>query len=299
MVIPKDLSQQRDQFLITTPMTDLKSVLNKFLQTQSVLHSEEILSRLVYEAIEDCYLDGIKLVEFRYAPTFIADGHPHLTFQKIVRAFEKGLKLASHFAVGVGFIGIFQRIKNQKTNEIVRDFFLDHRGHFIGVDLADDETFAPATNFKTLFEPFLKKGIPITIHAGEVPNAQSPQNVRDAIEILGATRIGHGLQIIQSPEIMEFVKAKKITLELCPTSNWLTRSVQELKSHPIQKLRDYGIPVTVSTDDPGIFDLTLTHEYSVLEKQFHWKTEDFKEVNQNALRASFLSTEIKNKFWSD
>lgn len=295
--IPDDPTAQRKMFLVEEPMTDLIAVLNKFGATQVVLDSEEVLARITYEAVEDALADGIKILELRYAPTFILDGHPNLNFEKIHRGILKGLNAASNLPIAVGLICIFQRTKDHATQDRVFDFFLETKNTWIGADLADDELNFPSKNFYKTFDKIAASGMPITVHAGEVPNSSSPKNVIDAIEHLNAKRIGHGLQIINNQQALNKVFNLNIPLELCPTSNWLTNAVPTLESHPIRKLMEAGILCTINSDDPGIFGIDLVNEYRLLHEKYGFTESEFVRCNDIAAQASFISSEIKQKYW--
>ena len=142
--VPSDPAAQRKQFLVEEPMTDLVAVLRKFGATQKVLDSEEVLARITYEAVEDAVKEGIRILELRYAPTFILEGHANLNFEKIHRGILKGLSLASKLPIAVGLLCIFQRTQSHKTQDRVFDFMMDTKNTWIGADLADDEQNHPA-----------------------------------------------------------------------------------------------------------------------------------------------------------
>lgn len=296
--LPSDPQQQRDQFLITSPMKDLGSVLSKFLHAQKILASEEILERLAFEACEDAYNDGVLVVEMRYAPTFITDGHPSLSFEKIHRAFQKGLNLAmQRFPMVAGLIGIIQRIKSFEEASKVVDFMIDHRESFIGLDLADNEDGFDPTPFAPLFTKARTKGLRITVHSGEIPHPLSAKWVKDSVEILGAERIGHGVQVITDPQIMQFLKVRGIPLEICPHSNWLTQAFPDHSSHPVQKLKEAGLKITINSDDPGLFASTLTDDYEILQRVHGFTKTDFEAINETARNVSFIDQNLINKIW--
>lgn len=296
--VPKDLSAQKKHFLVTSPMKDLETVLAKFWRSQEILHSEEILTRITYEAIEDAYREGIRILELRYAPTFILENHSFANFDRIHRAIVKGLRQARHLPIAVGLICIIQRTKSHYLAKKVTEFTIGNRDSFIALDLADDESRFSAADFETFTTQARKAGLHITIHAGEINAPRAIQNVREAVDILGAERIGHGVQIYRDSETMDFLKSKGVTLELCPTSNYLTNSVQSTRVHPFRYLMEKGVAVTLNSDDPGIFDYNLTHEYEVLEREQAFTVEEFKILNQHAARASFIPEEQKKKVWN-
>ena len=294
------LKEIQEKLLILDPMRDLTAVLQKFLQAQKVLASEEILTRLAYETCEDAFNDGIRLLELRFAPTFILDGHPTLTPSKILHALQKGLEMATkRLPLCAGLICIFQRTKPSAENQKILHFVLDHQQDFIAVDLADDETNHPSEGFKDLFDQIRQKNIPITIHSGEVPHPMSTTNIRHAVEYLGATRIGHGVQCIHDPALMNFLIKNQITLEICPHSNYLTQAFPTYEEHPLRKLYDAGIRVTINSDDPGIFNTQLSDDYTICHHYQGFGLEEFQTTNATAFAASFISAEKKRPFQND
>jgi adenosine deaminase len=135
-------------------------------------------------------------------------------------------------------------------------------------------------------------GLFLTVHAGEVSGAKS---VWDAIQILKADRIGHGIGAIKEKKVLRHVIDGKIPLETCPTSNVLTQAVPSLEKHPIKTLYDMGAIVTINTDDPTLCNTTLTKEYMSMVKTFHLNLLDIKKLLQNSLASAFLANEEKEK----
>ena len=295
---PAQPQLQARHFLVTEPMINLEAVLKKFLIAQKLLASEEILERLAFEACEDAFNDGVRIVEMRYAPTFIADGHPSLSFEKIHSAFLRGLKKAeAQFPIAAGLICILQRILPYERSEAAMRFAIENRDTFLAVDLADNEEGFEPKKFASLFQEAKSKGLRITIHSGEAPNKAAPQWVRDSIEILGAERIGHGVQSIQSSDLINFIKEKNILLEVCPYSNYLTQAFKTHESHPLKKLFDSGVQVAICSDDPGMFASTLSDDYYLAHRYLGMTSEDFAKCNQYAFNHSFIAKEKKEKAW--
>jgi adenosine deaminase len=297
MDVPQTDSGLHNQFLVLEPMRDLESVLQKFLRTQKVLESEEILARITYEAIEDAVNDGIKILELRFAPTFITDGHPNLNFEKVLRGIRKGVEHAKELPIAVGFISIIQRILSTEIAERVLDFTLENKDFFMALDLADNEQGFDPLNFAKIFSRARENGLGITVHAGEADFPGSAINVKNSIEVLGAQRIGHGLQIYKDPDVMTLLKRKGIPLELCLTSNWLTQATESLETHPVRKLMEAGVPVTLNTDDPGIFGIDLTHEYGLWHRIHEFTKDEFDLCNDLAAASSFIPLIKKQKYW--
>lgn len=296
--LPPDANACRDQFLVTSPMKDLGSVLRKFLTAQKVLASEEILARLAYEACEDAFNDGVLVLELRYAPTFIAEGHPKLNFENIHGALVKGLAEARRrLPMAVGLIVTLQRIKPVAEAAHVVDFVIDHKDTVIGLDLADNEEGFDPKPFAPLFQKAKKAGVRATVHSGEAPNEYSAKWVRDSVEILGAERIGHGVQIVRDPAVMRFVRERGVTLEICPLSNMLTQAFATDRDHPARRLLEDGVKITVNSDDPGVFATTLTDDYEFLQRVHGFTAKDFALANENARQASFLPAADIARAW--
>ncbi len=284
-----------DSLVVHSPMKDLKSVLDKFWTTQSLFTSEEIWDRIAFESCEDAFNEGIVLLELRYSPSFAAANHPHMSFEKIHRGILKGIERAQKtYPMAVGLIGILGRIMTVPEAQKSCDFIIENKDTFVALDLADNEEGFDCKPFAPLFEKAKKAGLKITVHGGEVPNGA--YSVKDAIEFLFADRIGHGLQIHKHPDLIELVKAKGVTLELCPLSNYLTNAVPKKEDHPFKKLMQAGVKVTINSDDPGIFGSSLLDDYEIL-KDYHGMTlEEFQMCNKTAYQACFIPEKIKSKF---
>jgi adenosine deaminase len=271
------------------------------LATQKLLHSEENLTRLTFEVIEDAANEGIRILELRFAPTYIQLNHEHLTFERIHGAIAKGVERAKDLPIAVGLIVIIQRISPLEIAARVADFAIacsgKKPGEIVALDLADSEAGFQPRPFAPLFTRAKKAGLHITVHSGEANVPEAAGYVREAIELLGAERIGHGVQIYKDPMLMKFVAEKRIPLELCPTSNWLTSAVRSTAAHPFRFLMKQGLLVTLNSDDPGVFDIDLTNEYEVLAREHGFTAVEFERINDIAAAASFVPLEIKQKYW--
>lgn len=283
----------RDRFLIEQPMVNLKSVLEKFTVSQTVLESSDVLRRLTRECLEDAVKDGIRLIELRFAPTYICDNHPDLNFERVLEGILEGREQCRHLPIEVGLIAIIQRTRSVQDAEQVLAFVLANRRHFVGIDLADQEEGFDAQPFEPLFRRAHDQGLGITIHAGESPSPKAAERIRYAVEHLHASRIGHGIQCIHSPELIDWLIARDIHLEICPTSNVLTQSVRNLAAHPVRALFEQGVSLSINTDDPGIFNITLANEYQLVQKTHGFSDADFARINSMACQSSFLPEEIR------
>lgn len=300
--MPAGDAEFRAHYLVKEPMSDLGAVLRKFTAAQKALSSEAILKRVTIECIEDAAHEGIRILELRYAPTFIRDGHENLSFEQIHRAIVAGVEACRHLPIAVGLIAIVQRNKPVAIGARVIDFAIEHRDTFVAVDLADNEDGFEPKPFEAMFQKARANGLHITVHAGEANVASAADNVLTSLDRLGAERIGHGIQIANpliphSQDVLREVVKRRIPLEVCPTSNILTNAFKTMREHSIGRLREAGALVTINTDDPGVFDFNLTHEYDALADHQGFGSCDFIDCNETAARASFIPLTKRQAVW--
>lgn len=281
-----DLEAFKEKLYLKTPLADLKTVLDHFNLFPKVLNHPDTLARVAFEAVEDCYHEGTRWIEFRYSPSFVGE-FGGLSWQDSLDGFEAGiLKALRHFPdMKAGLICTGSR--DLGLDEVARtvEFFIQHQERFIAVDLAGPEVGYPCRLYEDIFRPVRKLGLNITIHAGE---ATGPENVWEAVELLGAKRIGHGLHSIEDPQLMKSLAERQICLEVCPSSNWITQSTKRLEDHPLPQMIAAGVPVSINTDDPGIFAVTLGGEVEVCRKNIGLSDEDIKNCFVAAHKHTFL-----------
>jgi adenosine deaminase len=283
-------AQSEEEFaqrvLIREPMSDLGTVLRQFETFQRALSHPDILERVAFEAVEDCYREGIRAVELRFSPSFVAE-HSGMRDWEILEGFERGIARGrtQYPDLQVGLICIASRDYGVESVAETVEFFLKNDDRFIGLDLAGDETRWPNSKFVHAFRPAVVRGARITLHSGE---SLGPESVWTAIEQLGARRIGHGIHSIQDPALVAYLAREGICLEICPTSNWLTRSVARLEEHPLPRLLRAGVPVCINTDDPGIFGLTLPGELRIAAEKMGLTPSELERCEKNARDHSFL-----------
>ncbi len=299
-----DVAREEDfdrEFLIKTPMDDLPTVLHKFLNTRDVIDTEAKVEQLTFEACEDMFLlSNVRILELRYAPSFLLDAHPAMDADRMLEAILRGMARAeAAYPMVVGLIGLLQRIKSVEENAFWCDWILERKAHFVGMDLADDEVSYPASPFAPLFRKAKAQGLGITVHAGEPNVPGAAKNILVALDELGADRIGHGVQAIHDAEAVARLAKDGVPLELCPWSNVLTRAVPDLKSHPFKQLMDAGVRTTVNTDDHGVMDISLNQECEHLIKHLNLGMEDLRQCNQWAREASFISKYRIEQVWPD
>lgn len=253
--------------------------------------SPEALSRLTFEMIEDVHREGIVYLEIRFSPLTMAGDR--MTYDQVMEGVHDGMaRAAAQYDVKTKIVLGMTRtdpVASRGIAELALTLADDEQ--IAGVDLSGDEAVAPARDFEPLFEQIRADGrLGITIHAGE---AAGPESVRDAVERLGADRIGHGVRAIQDPAVVDLLRARGIVVETCPTSNVLTGAVPSLDEHPLPAFLERGVAATINTDDPAWFDSTLNQEYYRVLVEMRLSFAQLHQAALNAAEGAFLPAEEK------
>ena len=232
--------------------------------------------------------------EIRFSPQLHT--RKGLSQEEVLRAALEGLEDAPIPAnlILACMRGSGNQRENEENLELARRF-LTKDGGVTAVDLAGAEALFPTRDHLELFRRAGESGIPMTIHAGE---ADGEDSVRAALE-MGAVRIGHGVRARKNPEILEEIRSKGIVLEMCPTSNRYTRSIENMEDYPLLMYLESGIKVTVNTDDPAIEGTTISREFRFLKEHFGLTTEQEKMILRNAAEAAFTSDERKHSLYKN
>lgn len=280
-ILNKKRRDLQNKMMVDDSNSSLSEYLEKFKIPNFIMQEQENLTLISKELIEDLKKDHVIYAEIRFSP--LLHTKKGLTFQQIIDAILKGLKNKS---VKTNLILCMMRNASKDENLKVIELASHYlKKGVVGVDLAGDEAKYPTYLFEDLFQKVNELGIPLTVHAGEVG---SSSNIKVAIKN-HAKRIGHGIRLVEDPALLELVKKKKITLEICPTSNVQTKAVKNYQAHPIKELIDRGVLISINTDNRTVSNTTLTHEYELLNQYFNLSKKDFIKLNKNAIEASFLS----------
>lgn len=153
----------------------------------------------------------------------------------------------------------------------------------ISFGIGGDEVGGPALPFREAYQYARDAGLRLTAHAGET---DGPQSVRDSLEI-GAERIGHGIRAADDPDLMRLLRDEQIPLEVCLTSNVKTGATPSLKEHPVRILYEAGVPITLNTDDPGVFESSLRQEFEIAQRVFGFTAEELAGIEEQARRFRF------------
>ncbi len=260
----------------------LEDYIKRFDITLSV---PEALRRTAYELIEDVAKENVRYIEIRYSP--ILHTEKEMTIGESVEAVRRGLQRGQKdFGVKSGIIVCGIRNISAAASLKLADLTVRYKNKgVVGFDLAGAEENFPAKDHQEAFYMILNNNINATIHAGE---AYGPSSIHQAIHHCGAHRIGHGTRLKENKDLMNYVNDHRITLEICLTSNWQTRSIRSLKYHPLKYYYDQGIRVTINTDNRLMSGTTLTKEFLLAHKLFGFKLHDFREMIIMAIKSAFL-----------
>jgi len=286
--IPKDDNEILNLITVKPGCQDLNEFLTKFEFPLSLLQTVDGIKNSIKTLQEELINQGIVYAEIRFAPQLHLN--KGLTQEEVVDAAIEGLnssKLKSNLILCC-MRGNNNHDENIETVRIAKKYL--GKG-VCAIDLAGAEGLYKTEYFKDIFAYAKELEIPFTIHAGE---ADGPKSVNDAISF-GAKRIGHGVRAIEDPNTVKLIADKKITLEICPTSNICTSVYNKISDIPIKHFINNGINITINTDDPSICNTNLKNELKLITDTFNLTYDDIIKLQLNAINASFASSEVKEE----
>jgi adenosine deaminase len=253
-----------------------------------------VVERIAWELFEDSAKQNIKLFEVRFSPDWAFHRH-NLDWGACLEGLLRAKARAQQeFDMAIGYIAITSRSMGPESCVKTVDWAIRHREHIVGIDLADSERDFPLREFA---QPVLKardEGLKVTIHTGEDTPASY---IKETIELTDPDRIGHGIHAIEDMEVVELLKERDITLEVNPWSNYLTNSVRTIEEHPLKKLFDLGVKVTINSDDPEVLETNLNNEYRIAHEVLGMSMDEIAACNRFACEASFIPPEEKQRIW--
>ncbi len=267
--------------------------LEKFIVLRRFYLSPEIIQRFVQEAIADAAADNIRYLELRFSPQALANlkGFDLTEVTDWVIAATK--ETSQRYGIKVGLLICLLRHETIELAEKVANIAADRVGKgILGIDLTGNEAEFPGQPFAGIFREAKEAGLRITIHAGEGSGAEA---VREAIENLGAERIGHGVRVLEDESIAKLVVEKQTPLELCITSNLQTGVIPNIEIHPLPQLLEDGLNVTLNSDDPGVSDMALTDDYYLAAHQLGLSIKTLSKMVLKSANAAFLPAAEKQE----
>lgn len=281
-----DLEALRPHVQIVEAEPSLVAFLSKLDWGVAVLGDLDACRRVAYENVQDAMNAQIDYTELRFSPYYMAMKH-NLSIAGVVEAVVDGVEAGcKDFGIKANLIGIMSRTFGQDACQQELDGLLTQKSKLVAIDLAGDELGQPGDRFVTHFKQVRDAGLRVTVHAGEAAGAES---MWQAINELGAVRIGHGVKAIEDPKLMEFLAKNNIGIESCLTSNIQTSTAASFESHPIKTFLEYGVKVCLNTDDPAVEGIELPHEYEVAAPKVGLTQEQLRQIQINGLDLAFLS----------
>ena len=266
------------------------------------------LTRVARECVEDLAADGVVYAEVRYAPEQHLEGE--LTLEEVVRAVQDGFDegmAASGPGRPIVVRQLLTAMRHQARSREIAELAVEHRDDgVVGFDIAGAEAGYPPTRHLDAFEYLQRENAHFTIHAGEAFGLPS---IWQAIQWCGADRLGHGVRIIDDITVdgderparpaAQYVRDKRIPLELCPHSNIQTGAADSIAEHPIGLLARLRFRVTVNTDNRLMSGTSMSREMGALVDAFGWDLGDLQWVTVNAMKSAFAHFEQRLQLIND
>ena len=216
-----------------------------------------------------------------------------MTYNSFLEGIVEGSKQAEE-EFGIISRYIMNGIRHRGPDSVdktAREVLENPHPYLVGFGLAGDELHYPPKLFKNTFDVLHKECFPITVHAGEW---DGPKNIRQAIDLLHPSRLGHGVRSIEDLNLVDEIIKSNIVLETCPTSNIATKIYNSYDNHPVKKLFDQNVKITVNSDDPPFFNASIAGEYDVM-KNLGLSDDELKSLTTNAIKHAFCDENTKIK----
>lgn len=281
-----EVESLRPHVQVTEPKPGVMAFLANFKWMVAVLADPDACRRVAYENVEDAWREGLDYVELRFSPVFMAEPHD-LEPASVVAAVVEGIQQGRRdYPIEVNLIGIISRTYGPERGWQELNALLTQKDHIVGLDLAGDEINFPGELFRDHCQEAQEAGWRITVHAGE---SCGPERVWEAIQELGAIRIGHAVHAVEDHDLMAYMREQRIGVEANLTSNVQTTSVPDFASHPLRTFLEQGLLATINTDDPGISNIDLAHEHNVAAPAAGLTREQIHQAQANAVEIAFLT----------
>ena len=272
---------------------DLGLYLDTFEHTSGVMQTAEGLHRVAREAAEDLDDDGVVYAEVRFAPALHTNRG--LSLEEVVEAVLAGFadgSVGRDITIGT----LITAMRTDHDSMDIAELAIRYRDQgAVGFDIAGREDGYPPSGHLPAFQYLQRENYHFTIHAGE---AFGPRSIWEAVQFCGAERLGHGVRIVDDIEfdadgaprygrLANYIRDRRIPLEMCPSSNVHTGAAETIADHPIGFLADQRFRVTVNTDNRLMSDCSMSSEFALLHEQFGWGLEKFRWLTINAMKSAF------------
>ncbi len=266
--------------------TDFEQFIDAWTWKNTFIKEERDFEEITYEVLRNLSEQNVKYVEAFYSPGDF--WKQELSIQGITEYVIKGKKRARYdFGIHSELIVDLVRdhgseIGRQRLDEVTP--YLS-KG-IIGIGLGGSEQSFPADPYAHIYKEARQRGFRLTAHAGEVAG---PESIWSILRKLGCERIGHGVRAKEDPHLVLFLKERQIPLEICVVSNLRTKVCESVENHPIRQYFEDGLMVTVNSDDPLMFNTSITQEYLLLAQKLNFMLKEIKKITMNGIKSSFMS----------
>ena len=289
---PEITNHQFNNEFIGSTCSCLKDYIKCADRAVEIMQTKKQLELVTSDLFKQLKKDNVIYAEIRFAPLLHLKGG--LSSTEVVKIISQTTKNeSSKTGIEAGLILCtlrhYSAEQSMETVNLVNDF---KGSNVIGFDLAADEAGYPIKNHIKAFKFANDNKIHCTAHAGE---ALGPESIIETLDLLKPKRIGHGVRSFEDPNLIERLKKENIHLELCLTSNMVTKVYKDFFNHPIDELHKKNLSISINSDGRTISNTNLCKEYSLISKHFMWDDNDFLNCNINAINASFASEKLKSK----
>lgn len=286
--VPADPAALADYFAFR----DFAHFIEVYLSVVDLIRDQEDVWLLTHEVAREMARQQVRYAELTVTPySHVHRGIPAPAFCEAIEDARN--RAAADFGIELRWCFDIPGEAGLPAAEETLRIALDERPDgLISFGLGGPEVGVPRPQFKPYFDQARAAGLRSVPHAGETTGAQT---VWDALRDLGAERLGHGISAVEDPELLEFLAERQLALEVCPTSNVRTRAVARIEEHPLPRLVEAGLLVTINSDDPPMFGTTLNDEYAVAARLLGLGPQGVAALARNAVTASFLDPASKQR----
>jgi adenine deaminase len=270
---------------------NLQDFLDIYYQGMSVLITEQDFYDLAYAYLQRAHADNVRHVEMFFDP----QGHTArgIAFATVIDGLHRAIADAGReFGIQASLIMCFLRHLDEADAETTLDAALAFRDRIVGVGLDSSETGNPPSKFKHVFARAREAGLFLTAHAGE---EGPPSYVWEALDLLGVGRIDHGNRSLDDDALIGRLARERMALTVCPLSNLRLRVIDDLKHHPLRRMMDKGLVVTVNSDDPAYFGGYVNENYRAVSEALRLGRDEVVAIVRNGIEASLMTRPEKDK----
>lgn len=261
-----------------------------------LIKTPEDSTLVISEYLQQCAKEGTVYSEITISPTHYAK--QGMNYQDMLGSAVVAI---DHIKKETGLVArlLISAVRHEGVDvveAVIREMIDNPHPYVVGVNLAGDEVNFPPKRFANAFLAASEAGYGCSVHAGEVVG---PESVWEALDYLPVSRIGHGVRAIEDPKLIEALIRQKITLEVSPSSNVSIGVFPSYEAHPLRKLYDAGVKVTLNSDDPCFFCTTIGNEYQIARDKFGMSDDDLRKITRTAIENGFADDQTKQEIFKE